>query len=51
MEAEGTITNEDMKLLLVTDNFDDAMEHIATYINQNFKIKPRKRMWWLLEKR
>ncbi len=51
METEGTISKEDMKLLLVTDDFDDAMQHIATYISQNYKIKPRKRMWWLLEKR
>jgi len=51
MEVEGTISSEDLKLLLITDDYDDAMEHIATYINKNFKVKPRKRMWWLFEKR
>jgi predicted Rossmann-fold nucleotide-binding protein len=51
MEVEGTISSEDLKLLLITDDYDDAMEHIATYINKNFKVKPRKRIWWLFEKR
>jgi uncharacterized protein (TIGR00730 family) len=51
MEDEGTISKEDLKLLLLTDNYDEAMQHIATYINKNYTIKPRKRMWWLLEKR
>jgi uncharacterized protein (TIGR00730 family) len=51
MEAEGTISNDDLKLLLVTDSYHHAMEHIATYIKHNFKIKPRKRIWWLFEKR
>jgi KaiC/GvpD/RAD55 family RecA-like ATPase len=46
-----TITKEDLKYLLLTDDYDEAMLHIATYINQNFKVKPRKRIWWLFEKR
>ncbi|MCX6208519.1 MAG: TIGR00730 family Rossman fold protein [Bacteroidetes bacterium] len=51
MTNEGTITKEDLKYLLLTDDYDEAMLHIATYINQNFKVKPRKRIWWLFEKR
>ena len=51
MEREGTIAKEDLKLLLLTDSFDDAMEHIATYVKFHFTIKPRKRIWWLFEKR
>ncbi len=51
MEEEGTISKEDLKYLLLTDDYDEAMQHISIYINQNFTIKPRKRMWWMLEKR
>jgi hypothetical protein len=46
-----TISEEDMKLVLLTDNIDEAMEHITKYINTNYKIKPRKRISWLFEKR
>ena len=51
MAQQGTISRDDMKLVLLTDNIDEAMEHIRTYINQTYKIKPRKRFWWLFEKR
>ncbi|RYY13372.1 MAG: TIGR00730 family Rossman fold protein [Chitinophagaceae bacterium] len=47
----GTISAADMKLVLLTDNIDDAMQHIQTYITGNYKVKPRKRIWWLFEKR
>jgi ribosomal protein S18 len=30
---------------------DDAMDHISKYITTNYKIKPRRRLWWLIEKR
>ena len=51
MVEQGTIDPEDLKLVLITDDVDEAMEHIQTYITGNYKIKPRKRFWWLLEKR
>ena len=51
MAEQGTIAKEDMNLVLVTDDVDEAMEHIYTYISTNYKVKPRKRQWWLLEKR
>jgi uncharacterized protein (TIGR00730 family) len=51
MAQQGTISKEDMNLVLVTDDIDEAMEHIRTYIGANYKIKPRKRFWWLFEKR
>ncbi|OQP49391.1 Rossman fold protein, TIGR00730 family [Niastella yeongjuensis] len=51
MAQQGTISREDMKLVLLTDNIDEAMEHIRTYISQNYKVKQRKRFWWLFEKR
>jgi uncharacterized protein (TIGR00730 family) len=50
MAEKGTISKQDMDLVLFTDDIDEAMEHISKYIRTNYKIKPRKRMWWLLEK-
>jgi uncharacterized protein (TIGR00730 family) len=51
MAKEGTISETDLKLVLMTDNMVDAMLHIQTYVEQNYKIKKRKRIWWLFEKR
>lgn len=51
MATKGTISKEDLSLVLITDDVDEAMNHIRTYITQNYKVKPRKRFWWLLEKR
>lgn len=51
MEEKGTIAKADLSLVLLTDDLDEAMQHIRTYIRQNYKVKPRKRSWWLFEKR
>lgn len=51
MAAQGTISKEDMQLVLFTDDIDEAMQHIRNYIDTNYKIKPRKRFLWLFEKR
>jgi uncharacterized protein (TIGR00730 family) len=51
MAKEGTISPEDMKLVLHTDDIDDAVAHIGKYINTNYKVKQRKRIWWLFEKK
>ena len=51
MAQNGTISKEDMKLVLTTDDVEEAMAHIGSYINTNYKIKLRKRFWWLFEKR
>lgn len=51
MAAKGTIAREDMDLVLLTDDVGEAMDHIRKYIQTNYKIKPRRRLWWLLEKR
>ena len=51
MAKNGAISNEDLSLVLLTDSVDEAMHHIQIYIQKNYKIKPRKRIWWLLEKR
>ena len=51
MAYQKTIAADDLKLVLLTDDIDHAMLHIKTYIKQNYTIKPRKRLWWLFEKR
>ena len=51
MAKEGTISKEDMKLVLITDSVDEAMDYISSYISTNYKVKSRKRLWWLFEKR
>jgi uncharacterized protein (TIGR00730 family) len=50
MAQHGTIDTEDMKLVLLTDDMDEAMAHIHAYITTNYKVRPRKRFWWLFEK-
>lgn len=51
MAEQGTISKEDLNLVLLTDDIDEAMHHIETYIQKNFTVKPRKRRWWLFEKK
>jgi uncharacterized protein (TIGR00730 family) len=51
MVNQGTISKEDLSLVLMTDDADEAMNHIQTYVQSNYKIKPRKSFWWLFEKR
>lgn len=46
-----TINPEDLQLVLITDSVDEAMDHIRKYITTNYKVRPRKRLWWLIEKR
>ncbi len=51
MAVKETISAEDMKLVLVTDDIDEAMQHIRNYITTNYKVRPRKKQWWLFEKK
>jgi predicted Rossmann-fold nucleotide-binding protein len=51
MEKQGTISPEDLSLVKFTDDIDEAMQFISTYISKHYSIRPRKRHWWLLEKR
>lgn len=51
MVLKGTISDVDKKLILLTDDMNEAMQYIQAYIAKNFKVKPRRRLWWLLEKR
>lgn len=51
MAQNGTINREDLALVKLTDNIDEAMDHILSYIKKNYKVLPRKRRLWLLERR
>jgi uncharacterized protein (TIGR00730 family) len=50
MADKGTISKEDLNLVLFTDNIDEAMHHITKYIRSNYKIRPRRKLMWLFEK-
>jgi uncharacterized protein (TIGR00730 family) len=41
MANEGTISPDDMKLVLLTDDINEAMEHIDHYIDKNYKRKKK----------
>jgi uncharacterized protein (TIGR00730 family) len=43
MVAEGTITDTDLRLLLVTDDVDEAMAHIQRHAIEAFGLRPRPR--------
>lgn len=52
MKKEGTISEADLSLVLFTDDIDEAMQHIGSYLSSNYDIrKKRKRFWWLFEKK
>jgi hypothetical protein len=52
MINEETIQKEDLDLLLITDDIDEAMNHINTYLSTNYNLlKKRKSFWWLFEKK
>ncbi len=51
MQEQGTISPEDMDLLLFTDSHDEAIAHIRRYISRRYKVVKRERpLWWLFEK-
>jgi len=50
MEREKTISPEDLKLLLLTDDIDEAIQHITTYVDKNYKTIVARKKWWLFEK-
>lgn len=51
MVEAGTIAAVDKNLLLVTDDMEEAMQYIQSYIGKNYPVKPHKRHWWLFEKK
>jgi predicted Rossmann-fold nucleotide-binding protein len=51
MAQKKTISEEDLKLVLLTDDVGEAMDHISKYIQANYVVKPRPRRWWFFEKK
>jgi uncharacterized protein (TIGR00730 family) len=43
MANEGTISPEDMKLVLLTDDYDEAADHINHYMEKNYKPWAKKK--------
>mgnify|MGYP000023186080 CR=1 FL=1 len=49
MIAAGTISPEDKDFILLTDDADEAIEHIRKYVS-NYLVTTRKKFWRLFEK-
>ncbi len=51
MVQHGTIAPEDLNLIKFTDSVEEAMAHVQSFVQHNFKVvrKPRP-LWWFLEK-
>ena len=47
LSKEKTVSEADLQLVLLTDNYDEAMDHITTYISGNYTIKKRPRPFWM----
>src|SRR5580692_5683968 len=50
MADQGTISREDLSLVLLTDSVAEAIRHIDSFMKLNYPAPPRKRKWWLFEK-
>lgn len=50
MAQNGTISEEDTRLVLFTDDPEEAVSHIWKYLSSQYKVKKRRPIWWLLEK-
>ncbi|NUQ22438.1 MAG: TIGR00730 family Rossman fold protein [Saprospiraceae bacterium] len=51
MVAQKTISPDDLHLIKLTDDIDEATAHIDKFITRNYKVKERKNpLWWLLER-
>lgn len=52
MVPQGTISPEDLKLVMLTDDIPQGMAHIRKYIESNYKVMARRRkpFWWFFEK-
>jgi uncharacterized protein (TIGR00730 family) len=49
MAEKGTISPEDLSLVLLTDSVAEAAQHIETFIAKNYQRRPPRRKWWLFE--
>jgi uncharacterized protein (TIGR00730 family) len=50
MAEKGTISPEDLSLVLLTDSIAEAVQHIDTFIRKNYRRQPPRRKWWLFER-
>ncbi|MCU0346237.1 MAG: TIGR00730 family Rossman fold protein [Saprospiraceae bacterium] len=51
METQKTISPEDLNLVLLTDDVEEAIAHVEKYIQAHYKISKKGRpFWWLFEK-
>ena len=51
MLSQGTISADDLKLVRLTDDPHEAMEHLAKYIRDFYKIKKNRNRIWALGER
>lgn len=51
MVEQGTISPEDTKLLLFTDDDDAGIAHIKNYLSKHYIARPQRPVWWLFEKK
>lgn len=51
MLNQGTISAEDLKLIKLTDDPAEAMDHLAKYISEFYTIKKRRKRYWVLGER
>jgi uncharacterized protein (TIGR00730 family) len=49
MAEKGTISPEDLSLVLLTDSIAEAAQHIETFIAKNYRRRQPRRKWWLFE--
>jgi uncharacterized protein (TIGR00730 family) len=49
MADQGTISPEDLSLVLLTDSVAESIQHIDTFIQKNYRRRPPRRKWWLFE--
>jgi uncharacterized protein (TIGR00730 family) len=50
MARQGTISKEDLGLVLLTDSIAEAVQHIDSFIKKTYTRRPIRRKWWLFEK-
>ena len=51
MVERGTISRSDLALVTMTDDLDEAIDHVQNYVHAHYKVRERKRpVWWLFEK-
>ncbi len=48
MLQQGTISAKDLKLVVLTDEPEEAIDHLKTYISDFYKIRKKPTRYWLL---